>query len=88
MWKRWMGVCVASVLVLAGAQAAGAQTVKRFLLRTKSANLLDVVARHGVTIIEVLRDDGIDTTAVVEGPVGVDEDTLTQELREIGRAHV
>ena len=64
MWKRWVAVCVASVFMLAAAQSATAQTVQRYILRTKSANLLDVVARQGLTIIQVLRDDGTDATVV------------------------
>ena len=82
MWKRWVAVCVAGVLLLAGAQAASAQAVTRYIMRVKSASLLDVVARHGVTIIEVLRDDGNDATVLVEGPVGVEHDDLARRLHD------
>lgn len=84
MWKRWMTACVAGVMLLAGWQTADAQAVKRYLLRTKSAELLAVAARHGVTIIEVLRDDGTDATALVEAPVGADEDSLASRLHDDG----
>lgn len=84
MWKRWVGVCVASLALLAGAQGASAQAVERYILRTKSAKLLEVVARHGVTVIEVLRDDGVDVTAVVEGPVGSSKDDLSRRLHDDG----
>ena len=72
----------AFLLLLALAAPAQAQDLGRFILRTRTADLADVVARHGVTVAEVLRDDGVDVTVVVDGPDPSGADHLLESLRE------
>lgn len=72
-----MGALVLSVPLSAAAQSGSG----RFILRTKSVQVGDVTSRHGVTVAEVLRDDGQDVTVLVEGRTSTPADDLISEIR-------
>lgn len=80
MQKRWMGVLMVWLCVLAGARPAVAQATGRYILRTPSANFTTVLSRHELTVAELLRDDGIEAIAVVTAPVGADPVELEGQL--------
>jgi subtilisin family serine protease len=80
MTKRfsWLLLWTLGALI-AAASTAGAQQGPRFILRAPAALVDGIAARHGLTIVRVVNDDG-EQTVLVEGPAGVAASDLDAEI--------
>jgi subtilisin family serine protease len=80
MTKRfsWLPLWTLGALI-AAASTAGAQQGPRFILRAPAALVDGIAARHGLTIVRVVNDDG-EQTVLMEGPAGAAASDLDAEI--------